>query len=750
MGPLLALLALPGLLSAQVANPDFEEGKDGDPPPGWLVPRAFADEGFEARLRGLNPSSGKLCAVLSRDVSDHPRTIGNLMQAVKAEALRGKRIRLRADVRVTQAFSDAKAQLWLRVDRPGGKPGFFDNMHDRPVTSGKWSECEITGDVAADAEQIALGLMLIGRGAAWIDNVRLDVLADAGIGDEPPRPLSGRALENLVAFARLYGVVRWFHPSDEAFRADWDELAIEGVRLVEDAPHAKACAKTLAGLLLPAARLLVVSAERDPAPSKLDALAGAQGETREVVAWKHAGLGSKDSQSIYRSRRVREHVRDSVLPDGFADPRVPLKLDLGGGVTALVPLSVFADARGTLPRADAPEPLPRKPRPAAFRPSGSDRATRLAGVVIAWNVLEHFYPYFDVVKADWGRALEDALRQAAEDKGADELTKTLRRMVAKLRDGHGSVHLPGQVHGAPPPIAWDWVEERLVITHVKEGTGKVQRGDVVVAVNGVPAAEAVAREESLISGSTPQHLRWAALAALLYSHDDGPFVLEVERSGKKERIELEKSGDGVQVAEPRPASFTELRPGILYIDLGTLDYPAFRAQLEKLEAARGIVLDLRGYPSFGPWDCLGHFTDTQLRSPLWNVPVLRRPGRQSLEFETSDWALKPRKPRLRAKLAFITDGRAISAAETFLGIVEHYKLGAIVGGPTAGTNGNINQLVLPGGYQVVWTGMKVLKRDGSRHHGVGIQPTVPVKRTIQAVTEGRDELLERAIGVVGE
>jgi C-terminal processing protease CtpA/Prc len=44
--------------------------------------------------------------------------------------------------------------------------------------------------------------------------------------------------------------------------------------------------------------------------------------------------------------------------------------------------------------------------------------------------------------------------------------------------------------------------------------------------------------------------------------------------------------------------------------------------------------------------------------------------------------------------------------------------------------------------------MRVLKHDGSRHHGVGILPTVPVERTRAAVAAGRDELLEKAIEVV--
>lgn len=41
--------------------------------------------------------------------------------------------------------------------------------------------------------------------------------------------------------------------------------------------------------------------------------------------------------------------------------------------------------------------------------------------------------------------------------------------------------------------------------------------------------------------------------------------------------------------------------------------------------------------------------------------------------------------------------------------------------------------------------MKVLKHDGSRHHGVGIQPDLVVKPTRAGVATGRDELLERAI-----
>jgi C-terminal processing protease CtpA/Prc len=110
--------------------------------------------------------------------------------------------------------------------------------------------------------------------------------------------------------------------------------------------------------------------------------------------------------------------------------------------------------------------------------------------------------------------------------------------------------------------------------------------------------------------------------------------------------------------------------------------------------------------------------------------------------------LQPIAPFLTAKRAFIVDGRTISYAESVMGIVENYKLAEIVGEPTAGTNGNVNPLSLPGGYTITWTGMKVLKHDGSQHHGVGIAPTIPVSRTRAGIAAGRDEMLERAVQAV--
>jgi hypothetical protein len=53
------------------------------------------------------------------------------------------------------------------------------------------------------------------------------------VAQRPAAPaVAAPQVANLHAFARLYGVVRWFHPSDAGAVIDWDRLAMEGARRI--------------------------------------------------------------------------------------------------------------------------------------------------------------------------------------------------------------------------------------------------------------------------------------------------------------------------------------------------------------------------------------------------------------------------------------------------------------------------------------------------------------------------------------
>jgi C-terminal processing protease CtpA/Prc len=73
-----------------------------------------------------------------------------------------------------------------------------------------------------------------------------------------------------------------------------------------------------------------------------------------------------------------------------------------------------------------------------------------------------------------------------------------------------------------------------------------------------------------------------------------------------------------------------------------------------------------------------------------------------------------------------------------------------IGSKTAGADGNISYLNLPGGIRAVYSGIGIYYPDGRETQRVGIIPDIEVKPTIQGIREGRDEILEKAIEVINQ
>jgi hypothetical protein len=730
--------------TAQTAlqNGGFESGSPGQEPPGWFVPPPIRAAGYQVQITAENPKEGRQCLCISLP-SRSGNGFGNVMQSLPATRFRGKTVRFRAAVRYENGDEPGRAALWFRVDRPGGQMGFFDNMGNRPITSSSWAFYDIVGRIDPDAETINVGMMMIGGGRAFLDSATLEL---SDVVEEPvvkARALTDRGLVNLVAFTKLYGYVRHFHPSDAVEKANWNAYAMAGVTVAEDARDPADLAQRLTAFFASLAPTVQVYATGSPPPPAVKAPASSG--PFQIVSWENFGFGggvTPPAQNIYHSRRVFVDRKAGAL-----DPLKPFEADLGAGVSCRVPIALFAQDGRALP------PTTEPPTPTGVRvtPTGNDRTTRLADVVIAWNVYEHFYPYFDVVKTDWPAQLTQALTSAANDADERAFLDTLRRLVASARDGHGYVGHPSDDGYATPPLLADWVEGKFVVTTVGPDVTRIRPGDVIASIDGTSVDEAWKAKETLIAGATEQWRRSRGAGELLRGPSGSSVEFEIRRgSDAPFKISLLRVA-GVQLREKRPKPIEELKVGLWYVDLdgARANMAEYQKAIHDLAGAEGIVFDMRGYPNDVAMDVLPRLAKQPITSALWNVPRVVRPDRLDVQYQQSRWPeMAPQVPRFRGKVAFITDGRVISYAESVMGMVENYKLGEIVGEPTAGTNGNVNPFALPGGYTVVFTGMKVLKHDGSVHHGVGIQPTILVHRTIAGVAAGRDEMLEAAVAAV--
>jgi len=72
----------------------------------------------------------------------------------------------------------------------------------------------------------------------------------------------------------------------------------------------------------------------------------------------------------------------------------------------------------------------------------------------------------------------------------------------------------------------------------------------------------------------------------------------------------------------------------------------------------------------------------------------------------------------------------------------------IIGSQTAGADGDVSEIFLPGGLRTFISGIGIYYPDGRETQRIGIVPDIEVKPTIKGIREGRDELLEKAIEII--
>jgi C-terminal processing protease CtpA/Prc len=217
----------------------------------------------------------------------------------------------------------------------------------------------------------------------------------------------------------------------------------------------------------------------------------------------------------------------------------------------------------------------------------------------------------------------------------------------------------------------------------------------------------------------------------------------VQREGQPLTVEVERSHAEVPPTWEREP-IEELPGGVWFVDLAEAEWVEIFKKLDVIAKAPGVVFDLRGYPN-GTHPVLRHLMTEPEQDEWMSVAQIVYPDHQRIAgWKAEGWDLSPAPPHIEGKVAFITGGGAISYAESVMGYVEGRKLGEIVGGPTAGANGNVNPFTTPGGYVIYSTGMRVLKHDGSQHHTIGVQPTVPAEPTLAGVPPASSNAVRRS------
>jgi C-terminal processing protease CtpA/Prc len=120
--------------------------------------------------------------------------------------------------------------------------------------------------------------------------------------------------------------------------------------------------------------------------------------------------------------------------------------------------------------------------------------------------------------------------------------------------------------------------------------------------------------------------------------------------------------------------------------------------------SNGLVLDMRDYPGVSNYEVASRLIQEPFLSPMFLVNRLTSTGAPSTEsFQRQVFPIS--NPSFAGPIVLLTSPHAVSAAENFMQmLVGADRLRAIVGRQSAGTNGNISAISLPGGFEFSFTG----------------------------------------------
>lgn len=219
----------------QPFNLSFENSAVGAMPLGWSLPNEALEKGYYAEASNELPYKGKYCMKLesANDSLAYKGLSGSAVQIFDATPYLGKKIRFSSYVRA-DVKEESYGGFYIAEQTVRNKFPFTHSNQDDPIVLDNWKQYTVEYTVTPDAHAIYIGLYLKGKGKVWIDDIKIEIL-DQVQNIEMPSPVSASKAKDLLSFAKSYGYVKFFHPSDEIEKLDIETYLYNGIKEIEKA-----------------------------------------------------------------------------------------------------------------------------------------------------------------------------------------------------------------------------------------------------------------------------------------------------------------------------------------------------------------------------------------------------------------------------------------------------------------------------------------------------------------------------------
>ena len=709
-------------------NGGFEELSTSSKPQGWHLSYAInQDEAYKTSLDSNYKRSGKYAMSLEKlnDKSSYA-AVGWSTNA----SFEGKAIELTGYIK-TKDITKGRAGLWMRVDGYAGNLVAESMENDGPQGTTDWKKYSIKYFYKKeDIKSIQVGGILTGNGKVWFDD--LELLVDGKPIDESKifvykgaqsdttfnkssniylTSATPQQLTNLAFAGQFWGFLKYYHPAVAKGDYYWDAELFKLLPGVIAARNNEELSKTLEAYL-------------DTLPKP------------EICK----SCNKKITDSISLLPDYGDLLSGKIVSQSLTDKLNFIKENRHIGESYYIDLAQVGNPSFKNERAYADMLYP-------------DAGYRLLSLFRYWTMINYFFPYKNQTDENWNQVLIESIPVFLSAKDEKDYALATISLIGKVKDTHanlwyGSKALDAFKGAMKTPFQAKFIENKLVVTGYfidsLDLKNKLKIGDVILSINGKDVDQLVKKYLPLTPASNYETQLRDLPGNYLLRNNDAVIKLKIQRNNDLKDAEIPMVDLNLSfknIDYQKPAGYFLLNKDIGYV------YPAKYKNsdlpdIKKLFAtAKGIIIDMRCYPSdFMPFTFGNYIKEKSSPFVKFTKGDPANPGL----FTYTPTLKNGGGGDFKGRVIVIVNATSQSNAEYTTMAFQSSPNVRVLGSITAGADGNVSNIKLPGGMSTMISGIGVFYPDGTPTQRVGVKIDYPLHPTIKGIAEGKDELLEKA------
>ncbi len=708
------------LAQSQNFNLDFEEySKNENLPKGWIQ---WGDS--KLKIDSTNAFSGKNSMLINVSEGE---SFGSVAYKLPAN-FKGKKITLEGYLKYENA-TDGFVGLLIRIDQDGQSVE-FDNMQSQKLQgTSEWKKHKVTIDFKENADEIYVAGIIVGKGKAWFDNFKVTIDGkpieslktiekELSIVDKDNEFDLGSKFEisnlneiqkrNLFILGKVWGFVKYHHPTIAEGKISWDYELFRMLPKIDNKNFDNELVEWINKL-----GTFKTTTQKLPKESEIKLLPNTKWiSNTNLISTELSELLQKVNQAERSDKNYYIQLYKNVNNPDFTNEKVYSKMKY------------------------------------------TDTGIKLLAVFRYWNMIEYFFPNRHLMDENWDTVLEEFIPKMVATKDKEEYTLALLELIGKIQDTHANIWRYNSVLDTYfgeniAPLKIKFVENKAVVVKLEDEfkDANVKVGDVILAINGTKVQDWIKNNLKYFPASNyPTQLRDVSRKILRSNDNSVQLTIENKLEIKDVTINTIK----YKYFNEEPISHRIINDNIGYIYPGTLKKGEIKEIMDKFLDKKGLIVDLRCYPSdFIVFSLTRYLLNEKKDFVKFTAGDIKTPG--LFTFRGGEMQVGGKnKDYFKGKVIILINEETQSNAEYTAMALRVSPNTTVLGSTTAGADGNVSGITLPGNIFTYISGIGVLYPDGSETQRVGIIPDIKMEPTIKGIRDGKDELLDKAIELINK